>query len=308
MALVEKGYKIKEEAMAAPDTDLARFVAREIKKYEGIMVPIKAGNAERMFVKKVPIEKLHPNPDDEFCSKTVGPNYSIYNRYVRTFQRFGSMEQSVADEPITVEKMYPDGYMILNGHHRWAAALRVGFKTVPVKIVNLTNEVDIMKMLQASNHDKRAALDLDEVIFCSQADDVAEKPLPFPLNKIYVERIRLGIPALMHYLSRMGYDIWVYTSEYYSLDYIRRYFRQYSVRVCGIFTGTGRKTKSFSKRSRESESRITHKYRETIHIGRDLIFRMIREEGILEEHEIQVDPEDWSRRVIGIIRKWSKTN
>ncbi len=35
--------------MAAPDTELARFVAKEIRKYEGIMVPVKAGNAERIF-------------------------------------------------------------------------------------------------------------------------------------------------------------------------------------------------------------------------------------------------------------------
>ena len=136
--------------MAAPDTELARFVTQEIKKYEGIMVPIKASGPERMFVKSVPIEKLHPNPDDEFCSSTVGPNYSIYNRYVRAFQRFGTMDQSVFDEPITVEKVHPDGYMILNGHHRWAAALRVGFTKIPVKIVNLTNEIDIDKMLHKS--------------------------------------------------------------------------------------------------------------------------------------------------------------
>ena len=56
--------------------------------------------------------------------------------------------------------------MILNGHHRWAAALRLGFKTVPVKIVNLTQQTDIEKMLAASKHDKRVSLDLDETIFC----------------------------------------------------------------------------------------------------------------------------------------------
>ncbi|MBP3241914.1 MAG: ParB N-terminal domain-containing protein [Oribacterium sp.] len=37
-------------------------------------------------------------------------------------------------DPIIVEKMYPDGYMILNGHHRWAAATRLGLK----KVLSLT--------------------------------------------------------------------------------------------------------------------------------------------------------------------------
>ena len=46
----------------------------------------------------------------------------------------------IVNEPIPVEKMYPEGYMILNGHHRWAAALRLGQPEIPVKIVNLTHE------------------------------------------------------------------------------------------------------------------------------------------------------------------------
>ena len=177
--------------MAAPKTELAEFVEAEIKKYEGIMVPVKASVSERMLTKKVPIEKLHPNPDDEFCSKKVGPNYSIYNRYVRAFQRFGTMDQSVFDEPITVEKVHPDGYMILNGHHRWGAAVQTNFNPLGISIVNLTQETDIERMLSRSRHNKRVTLDLDEVIFCQGEDEPAEKPLPFPYNRFYKERTPL---------------------------------------------------------------------------------------------------------------------
>ena len=290
--------------MAAPKTELAEYLEKEIKKYDGIMVPIKASVSERMFTKKVPIEKLHPNPDDEFCSKTVGPNYSIYNRYVRTFQRFGTMDQSIMDDPITVEKVHPDGYMILNGHHRWAAAMRVGIKMIPVKIVNLTNEVDIEKMLRASNNDKRAALDLDEVVFCSKADDIRERPLPFPVNKMFVERIRLGLPALLHYLGRHGYDVWVYSSGYYSLDYIQNYFKRYSVKVDGVVTGVARKNKRFSATKKRTESKITKKYKETLHIDRDLMVRVFRDEGSFEEHEIKAEPSEWSREVIRLVHSF----
>ena len=292
--------------MAAPKTELAEYVDREIRKYEGIMVPIKASSSERMFTKKVPIEKLHPNPDDEFCSKTVGPNYSIYNRYVRAFQRFGTMEQSIKDEPITVQKVHPDGYMILNGHHRWAAAMRVGFKMIPVKIVNLTNEVDIEKMLRASEHDKRAALDLDEVIFCSHGSDVAERPLPFPINKMFAERIRLGLPALLHYLGKKGYDVWVYSAEYYSLDYLQNYFKRYSVKVDGIVTGISRKDKKFSVAKKKAETMITKKYKETLHIDRDVLVRIFPEESRFEDYEIKAEPSDWSREVMSIIRKFQR--
>lgn len=288
--------------MAAPKTELADFVEAEIKKYEGIMVPVKASVSERMLTKKVPIEKLHPNPDDEFCSKKVGPNYSIYNRYVRAFQKFGTMEQSVTDDPITVEKVHPDGYMILNGHHRWAAAMRVGIKMIPVKIVNLTNEVDIQRMLRSSQHDKRAALDLDEVVFCSKGGDIAEKPLPFPMNKVFKERIRLGLPAILHYLGQKGYDVWVYTAGYYSLDYIQEYFKRYSVKVDGVVTGITRKDKRFSAVKKKAETEIARKYKETLHIDRDAIVRILREEGKFEEYEIDAVPSEWSRKVISIIR------
>ena len=291
--------------MAAPRTELAEFLEKELKKYEGVMVPIKASSSERMFTKKVSIELLHPNPDDEFCSKTVGPNYSIYNRYIRAFQRFGDIEQSANDDPITVEKVYPDGYMILNGHHRWAAAWRVGIKRIPVKIVNLTSEIDIDKMLRASQHDKRAAFDLDEVVFCSREDDIAERPLPFPMNKIYVERIRLGLPALMHFLGRRGYDVWVYTSEYYSLDYLQNYFKKYSVKVDGVVTGITRKNKKFSDTKKKTEKKITKKYKETLHIDRNTVIRITRDSGEFEDHEITSDPGGWSRSVMRIVHKLS---
>jgi hypothetical protein len=290
--------------MAAPKTELAEFIEQELKKYEGVMVPIKAGNVERMFTKKLPVSMLHPNPDDEFCSKTVGPNYSIYNRYVRTFQKYGEIDQSVTDDPITVEKIRPDGYMILNGHHRWAAAWRVGIKYLPVKIVNLTNQVDIDKMLSSSEHDKRVSMDLDEVVFCSEEDDIAEKPLPFPLNKVYKERIRLGIPSLLHYLETKGYDIWVYTSEYYSLDYIRRIFKHYSVKVDGIVTGTERKEKNHQDVKKKLEKKIKNKYKETIHIDRDMVLRTFRDDKSFEEYEIkETDPSEWSRKVTSVIHK-----
>lgn len=73
-------------------------------------------------------------------------------------------------EPLTIEKLYPHGYLLLNGHHRWAAAMRVGLRRVPVEIVNLAQESDIKKILENSKHNKRVTLDLDEVVFKSNDD------------------------------------------------------------------------------------------------------------------------------------------
>ena len=53
------------------------FIYEEVKKYEGISVPVKAGFLERLLVQSVSCNKLHPNPDDEFCIPSVGPSFSI---------------------------------------------------------------------------------------------------------------------------------------------------------------------------------------------------------------------------------------
>ncbi len=43
------------------------YVKAELKKYDGIYLPVRASFLEQIFVKKLNPKKLHPNPDDEFC-------------------------------------------------------------------------------------------------------------------------------------------------------------------------------------------------------------------------------------------------
>ena len=144
--------------------------------------------------------------------------------------------------------------MILNGHHRWGAACRIGLDTLPIRIVDLTQESDFRKMLASSASERRVSLDLDEVIFRPADDPYLEKPLCFPLNRIYRERLRLGIPALFHMLNSDNYDICVYTAGYCSLDYLRYCFKHYSIRVTGIVTGMARKAPSGTDTRKEMEA------------------------------------------------------
>ena len=60
----------------------------------------------------------------------------------------------------------------------------------------------------------RVSFDLDEVLFVSPETHKTEPPLPFPFNKIYKERLRLGTPDLVKALQDMGYEVWVYTSSF----------------------------------------------------------------------------------------------
>ena len=268
------------------------------------MIPVKAGLAERLLVKKAPVEKLHPNPDDEFSMPEVGPNDSIISEYMARYRQYGSMKKpdEIEEEPLMVEKVYPDGYMLLNGHHRWAAFWNLGVKKAPVSIVNLTQETDIEQMISASKHDRRATLDLDEVVFCRE-DEPSENPPKGFLGKKFQERIRLGMPALLHYLSKHGYDIWVYSAKYYSLEYIREYFRIYTVKVDGIITGTARKTKEDAAAKKRVEHLFTERYAQTLHIDRDMVLRTFAASKEFEEYPVEETGTGWARAVVSIIRK-----
>ena len=50
----------------------------------------------------------------------------------------------------------------------------------------------------------RVSFDLDEVLFVSPQTHKTEPPPPFPFNRIYVERLRLGAPDLIRQLQALG--------------------------------------------------------------------------------------------------------
>ena len=282
-------------------TEFEQFLADTLREDQGKLVPVKASLFERMFVKKADPEKLHPNPDDEFCDPEIGPNNEIVSEYVSRIAHCSPDDQPW-EEPLIVEKVHPEGYMLLNGHHRWAAALRTGFSPVGISIVNVTQEVDIERMIQHSTHEKRVTLDLDEVAFCTGDQIPAEPPLLFPFKRIYKERIRQGIPALLLFLGRQGYDIWVYTAKYYSMEYLRGFLKRYSVKVDGIVTGAGRKKGGQDEEKKRTDAMLAAQYAETLHIDSNLVLRTRRGVKGFEEYPIEAEPVDWSRAVMEIVK------
>ena len=291
-------------------TEFESFLADEINKVKGIYYPVKAGLLRRALIRKAACRKLHPNPHDEFCLPEIGPDYRIISRYESDYRKVKDDPDNLkyidgsVREPIDVERIHPDGYMILNGHHRWAAACRVGVRRIPVRIVDLTQESDIRKMMAASGSDRRVTLDLDEVVFRPDGTPCLEKTLSFPLGRIYKERLRLGIPALFSMLERSGYDIWVYTARYYSLEYLQNYFRHYRIRVAGIVTGTARKGPAEARKA--LETLFNAKYRSTVHIDNEAVIRTLTGSRTFSEYRLSGADETWSREVMDVFEKMKK--
>lgn len=278
------------------------FVLDDLKKYAGLTRPLKAGMLERMLVKKAWLNQLHPNPKDEFSIPEIGPNDEIVQNYVRQFNPvqspYAHRAPEIPDiEPLIVEKMKPRGYMILNGHHRWLAACRVRMKTIPVRIVNITHENEILEVMNRTKNRVCASFDLDEVILAAEGA-VNIEPKPSRLTAaLYRDKIREGVPALMDALRLLGCDLWVYTGQYRSESSIRRLLRLYGVTVDGIVNGM---------KNRKSTDRITQHFKErydaSIHVDAEEIICVDTKNHTYDTVEMTSGASAWASEAIVAIR------
>ena len=94
----------------------------------------KASLWERLTTKKANVNDLHANPLDEFTNPRIGPSESAVAKYMKEINTTGKLSK-----PIEVQKLSTGGYEIVNGHHRWLAAQKVGLEKVPIQIKNYNN-------------------------------------------------------------------------------------------------------------------------------------------------------------------------
>ncbi len=273
------------------------YLQQELKRYAGIIYPIYALPVERLLIRKLPYRKLHPNPDDEFCMKTIGPNEEIISKYREIIKKAIRDDlPKCFDEPLIVEKARPDGYMILNGHHRWAAAIMMDERRIPVEIVNLTRGIDIKRILQHTRNSKRVSMDFDEVILID----------PDSRNPLCEENLRIGVPALFHFLKSRDYDIWLYTARYYSMKDIKRFFRRLSVRVDGIVTGMVSHRPGIGAVRSALDSGAVSVYPRSVHIDSRSVLCIDRSRKKFMEHDLSGAAETWSQEIMDYIKVYEQ--
>lgn len=296
--------------MAAVKTEFTEFIANDIKKYDGVRMPLKTSLLKRAFKRWAKCTSLHPNPDDEFCFPDIGPNYGIisdYEKKMRINMERGNGVWDGIDERLMVERMHPNGYMIINGHHRWAAAIRLGIKKAPIQILNLAHEEDIMDIIERSKNNKRVAIDLNDLIFVNNGEYPMERPLPFPANRRYKERIRLGFPALCRFLQSRGYDVWVFTSDYHSVDYMEDLFKRYNVKPDGIITAVGRIEKTSEDKKKRIKDILQKKYEKTLTLYNDMIIAVDSRSGDYDQIELKGSAEEWVVSVENAVKRMEES-
>ena len=112
----------------------------------------------------------------------------------------------------------------------------------------------------------RISFDLDEVLFVDPDHYETEKPLRFPLNRLFPERLRKGSVQLIHELQRQGFEVWVYTSSFRTDTYIRALFRNYGIRFDQIVNGYRHKKEVIGERTQPMPNKIPSFYHISLHI------------------------------------------
>lgn len=277
--------------MAAVTDEYKRVVLDDVESYEGLTQPVKTNFFARKIIKKMDVNRLHPNPQDEFSIPDIGPNYEIVANYESEFRRLMLHGQTPMEDALIVEKMSTGGYMLLNGHHRWLAAKRVGLVNVPVEIVNVTPEEEIISKIRKSNRVRCASFDLDEVLWTN--DEVE-----FPLSLFYKKTLRKNADTLIKELRDMGFDIWVYTGEYHSTSAIENLFLYHHTVVDGIINGMKHK-----KSSAFLKDAFREQYALSLHIDNEGVICVDTKNKTYETKDIIPSENNWAAEVMTIIKQ-----
>ena len=268
--------------MSVWPSDYIENVINDVEKYEGIRKTIKAGFIERCAVRYCSPNELHPNPDDEFSMVEVGPNLEIVGNYVKEIQYNLKHGMVIYEEPVIVQKMEPDGYILLNGHHRWFAAIRMRINKIHIKIVNLINEADLNRMIDKTPNYKLASFDFDEVLLSADENNMAPVADSLFARKIK-ERLRRGAPEVIRDFKEKGYDICVYTAGYFDEEEFCDFFSMYDLDVDIVVNGINNKRTSKDGSRESMRDLIRNKYKETVHVDNESLIRVNHE---TKEYEV----------------------
>ena len=144
----------------------------------------------------------------------------------------------------------------------------------------------------------RVSFDLDEVLFVNPLTHKTEPPPPFPLNRLFRERLRLGTPELVWQLQILGFEVWVYTSSFRSERYIRRYFRLYGVRFDGIVNGARHLREVQRNNAAILPQKLPNRYRISLHVDDESVICTAGPQYGFRTYQLDAQDDDWVQKII----------
>ncbi|MCF0134117.1 MAG: HAD family hydrolase [Blautia sp.] len=148
----------------------------------------------------------------------------------------------------------------------------------------------------------RVSFDLDEVLFVCPDTHKTEPALPFPFNKLYKERFRLGTPDLIHQLQDMGVEVWVYTSSFRSENYIKKIFRHYGVKFDGIINGQRHLREVQAGHKEILPQKLPNKYGISLHIDDESVIAIHGRTYGFKVYQLEEQDDDWKEKILECVK------
>lgn len=155
-------------------------------------------------------------------------------------------------------------------------------------------------------HPMRISFDLDEVLFVLPETHKTEPPPPFPLCRLFKERLRLGTPELIRELQRQGFEVWVYTSSYRTEKYIRRLFSLYGVHFDGIVNAQRHEREVQSRYTQRKPNKMPNYYHISLHVDDEPIIATIGRDHGFNVHMVFAQDDEWAEKIIARAQKIRK--
>ena len=149
-----------------------------------------------------------------------------------------------------------------------------------------------------ANKKTKISFDLDEALFVSPVTHKTEPPLPFPLNRVFQERLRLGTPDLIRELQKRGFEVWVYTSSFRSEWYIRSLFSCYGVRFDGIVNAQRHLAEVQGNNKNVLPQKLPSKYRISLHVDDEQQICSAAAQYGFRVYRLYEEDDEWKEKII----------
>ena len=152
----------------------------------------------------------------------------------------------------------------------------------------------------------KISFDLDDTIFMSSGSAKTEKPLPFPINMVFKERLRYGTISLFNYIREQNIELWIYTTSFRSEKYIKNFFRCYGLKIDYVINGYRHMKEVQGNKLEVMPSKCPNRYHIDLHIDDEI---SVAQNGEIYGFKVLIidrQDDEWDKKVIqaiGAVRK-----
>lgn len=151
------------------------------------------------------------------------------------------------------------------------------------------------------NQKMRVSFDLDEVLFVCPDTHKTEPELHWPYNKIYKERLRLGTPELINELQKEGFEVWVYTSSFRTVRYIKSLFGHYNVHFDQIINAQRHLDEVQAGHSEILPQKLPNRYHISLHIDDEAIVATYGKTYGFNVFQLEAQDDQWKEKILARI-------